>query len=231
MKILIVAATHAEAGFLSTTIKKAKIGQPLALRPASNLQIDVLITGPGITATTYFLTKVLCTTKYDIGLNIGVCGSLDPKIVPVRVVNIVSDQFGDFGTENGEKYMDAFELDLMKRNELPFQKGKLPATYKNKLSTLKALPSVEAITVQKVHGSIVGCKKAYSRFGPVMESMEGAAFFYVCRLQQLKCMQIRAVSNKVERRNKNRWKQYIRCFHRAKNGWNNEHTVFHRNKK
>ena len=205
-KILIVAATHSEAAFLSSLIKKAKTGVPLTVQTTPNLTIDVLVTGPGITATTYFLTKALSNSRYEIGLNIGVCGSLDPKIKPVRVVNIVSDEFGDFGAEDGDRNLDIFELGLVKKNEAPFKNGKLTATFKTKLNTLKALPVDNAITVQRVHGSVASCKKAYSKFGAVMESMEGAAFFYVCRMHQLECMQVRAVSNKVERRNKKNWK-------------------------
>jgi len=206
IKILIVAATHTEADFLSTTIKKAKIGQPVALQPSDNLQIDVLITGPGITATSYWLTKVLALNRYEIGLNIGICGSLDPNIKPVRVVNIIADQFGDFGAEDGNNRLSIYDLGLAKKNEPPFKNGKLQATYKGKLSSLKALPEVEGITVQQAHGSVSGCRKAFEEFGPVMESMEGAAFFYVCRMENLQCLQIRAISNKVERRNKSKWK-------------------------
>jgi futalosine hydrolase len=35
--------------------------------------------------------------------------------------------------------------------------------------------------------------------------MEGAAFFYVCRQLNVPCIQIRAVSNYVEKRNRDAW--------------------------
>jgi len=35
--------------------------------------------------------------------------------------------------------------------------------------------------------------------------MEGAAFFYACFMERLPCLQIRAVSNYIEDRNKDRW--------------------------
>jgi len=35
--------------------------------------------------------------------------------------------------------------------------------------------------------------------------MEGAAFLYACLLEGISCLQIRAISNKVERRNKDNW--------------------------
>ncbi len=206
IKLLVVAATRAEAGFLPDSVKKAKTGILFPLPGDGNLQLDLLITGPGITATTYHVTRALGGKKYDLALNIGLCGSFDPGITPVHVVNIVADQFGDFGAEDGTETLDIFEMGLLKKNDFPFKNGKLFADYGVKLNTLKALPEIEAITVQRVHGSAAGCKKAFEKYGPVMESMEGAAFFYVCRMEKVPCLQIRAVSNKVERRNRKSWK-------------------------
>jgi futalosine hydrolase len=40
---------------------------------------------------------------------------------------------------------------------------------------------------------------------PQIESMEGAAFFYACRQLNVPCLQIRAVSNYVEKRNRDNW--------------------------
>ena len=205
-KILIVAATSKEAGFLSASIKKAGAGVTTSLPGSANLQIDVLVTGPGITATTYHLTRRLATNRYDLAINIGVCGTLDPETGPVKVVNITTDRFGDFGAEDGSKNLDIYEMGLAKKNDPPFKNGILHASYKNKLSSLGALPVANGITVQRAHGSRSGCRKAFEKFGPVMESMEGAAFFYVCLMENVKCLQIRAISNKVERRNRNKWK-------------------------
>jgi len=42
-------------------------------------------------------------------------------------------------------------------------------------------------------------------FNPQVESMEGAAFFYACLLEGITCSQIRTISNKVEKRNKDNW--------------------------
>lgn len=206
IKILVVAATPAEAAFLSRKIKTAETGKPFPLPSSLNLQIDVLITGPGIASTAFYLGKNLAIKKYDLAINIGICGSLDPKILPVRIVNIIADQFGDFGAEDGRKNLDIFETGLIKKNIFPFKNGMLNATYQGKLSTLKALPRVKGITVQRVHGSSATIKNIKEKFGNVMESMEGAAFFYACNLESVPCLQIRSVSNKVERRNRKNWK-------------------------
>src|SRR5690606_23292382 len=39
-----------------------------------------------------------------------------------------------------------------------------------------------------------------------LESMEGAAVFYACAQEELPCIQVRAISNYVEQRDKSSWK-------------------------
>jgi futalosine hydrolase len=65
---------------------------------------------------------------------------------------------------------------------------------------------MEGITVNKAHGSVSGVRRAKERFGKVVESMEGAAVFYVCRMENTNCLQVKAVSNLVEKRRRDKWK-------------------------
>jgi len=67
------------------------------------------------------------------------------------------------------------------------------------------LTLVEGVTVNKVHGSQLSIQKVIKQFSPDVESMEGAAVSYVCMQQQIKFIQIRAISNYVEKRNKSAW--------------------------
>ena len=64
---------------------------------------------------------------------------------------------------------------------------------------------MKSITVNKAHGSEERIAKTVDRFKPQVESMEGAAFFYACKIAKIPCLQIRAISNYVERRNKASW--------------------------
>jgi len=56
-----------------------------------------------------------------------------------------------------------------------------------------------------VHGNEASIRKISNRINAEIESMEGAAFFYACREAGLPCMQIRAVSNYVEKRDRDSW--------------------------
>jgi futalosine hydrolase len=44
------------------------------------------------------------------------------------------------------------------------------------------------------------------RFKPQVESMEGAAFMQACLVHEVAFAEVRAVSNVVERRNRDAWK-------------------------
>jgi futalosine hydrolase len=204
--ILIVAATPFEINFLSKKLSKAKYGSINRVSNGLVHKVDALITGPGVVATTYHLTKALTAKSYDLAINLGICGTLNPELLPVRVVQIKTDQFGDFGAEDGADFLDAFQLGFMEGNGFPFRNKKLYASYKKSLKSLKGIPTANGITVHKSTGSLNSAKQIFRQYGPVVESMEGAAFFYVCALEKVKSMQIRSVSNVVEKRNKKVWK-------------------------
>ena len=70
---------------------------------------------------------------------------------------------------------------------------------------MQKLRKVEGITVNTVHGNEPSILIAINRFHPQVETMEGASFFFCSRLQGINCLQIRAVSNYAEKRNKSEW--------------------------
>jgi futalosine hydrolase len=74
------------------------------------------------------------------------------------------------------------------------------------IPALIELPAVTGITVNTVHGENEAIARVVSRVDPDVESMEGAGFMYACLLQGVPFAQVRAVSNIVERRNREAWK-------------------------
>ena len=73
-------------------------------------------------------------------------------------------------------------------------------------AVLHGLPAVCGITVNTVHGCEPSIAAARLRFNPQVESMEGAAFMYACLIHALPFAQVRAVSNVVEKRNRDAWR-------------------------
>ena len=56
------------------------------------------------------------------------------------------------------------------------------------------------------HGNERTIALVIERFKPQVESMEGAAFMSACLINKLPFAQVRAVSNLVERRNRESWR-------------------------
>lgn len=163
--------------------------------------VDVLITGVGMVATTFHLTKALADKKYHLVINAGIAGSFDPSITIGQVVEVVEDRFSEIGVEDKDKFVPAFEMGLLKPNEIPFKNGVLL----NPDRSITSLSKVKGITVNTVHGNEDSIKKVNKIFSPQVETMEGAAFFYVCLQYGVPFVQIRGISNYVEERNKDNW--------------------------
>lgn len=209
-KILIVAATYMEIKFLEklnlTRVENSNNTFQFQLR---NNPIDLLITGVGMIATTFQLTKHLVVNKYDLVLNIGIAGAFEKSIQLGEVVQVSCDYFAELGAVDDDKFVSIFELGLLDKNEFPFEncllKNDLPLTF---LSTYK---KVNGITVNSVNGNENEIEKlkimlSKNNYKPEIESMEGAAFFYTCFQFKTACLQLRSVSNYMEKRNKANWK-------------------------
>ena len=151
-----------------------------------------------MTATAYELGRTL-SGKYDLAVNIGVAGSFRKKIALGSVVSVISDCFADLGAEDGSKFLTLEEIGLS------HGRGKKEEGRWKDKKALLGLKKVKGITVNTVHGNSASIKKVMKKFNPDIETMEGAAFLYACNQMGIPCLQIRAISNYVERRNKKNW--------------------------
>ena len=211
MRILVVAATEEEVGGL-----KSEFGISMSdlegkdatnhLPAANNCQLltancNLLITGVGMVATAFELGRHLAKNQYDFALNLGIAGCFDRNIALGDVCETVEDTFSELGAED---YNEFLPIDKMGFGNGTFYPVPLPEAYNHR--DAYKLTRVTAITVNTVHGSDSSIKKITGRLNPQLESMEGAAFFYACKEYNLSCLQIRAVSNYVEKRNRDSWK-------------------------
>ena len=97
------------------------------------------------------------------------------------------------------------EAVLTGADEFPFRNGLIHADpgYVERLKDM--LKPVNAITVNTATGSEATRNKLVKKFNPDIETMEGATFFYICSREKIPFLALRAISNKVEPRNKNNW--------------------------
>jgi len=161
--------------------------------------LDILITGVGMTATAFQLGMHL-NKRYDLAINVGIAGSFRKNISLGTVTNVVSDCFADMGVEDGENFFTAKEIGLT--NTVEYRMKIADEKMKN---AVRGLHKVKAITVNTVHGNASSINKVVKKFDPDIESMEGAAFFFSCQEAKIPAIQIRSISNYVERRNKKKW--------------------------
>ena len=166
--------------------------------------IEILIAGVGTAATVFHLTEMLMKKKFDLAIQVGICGAFDPSLSKGEVVLVQSDCFAQLGAEDGDDFIDVFDLGLTAHNEKPFVDGKLWCT--DKLSgNFQTLRKVSGSTSETGGGNEQNIEKIRNRLHPQTESMEGAGFYYVCVKLNTPAIQIRSVSNYVERRNKANW--------------------------
>ncbi len=156
-------------------------------------------------ATAYSLTKKLQQQQYDLVLQVGVCGSFDQGIPLGTVVYVSSDRYGDLGAEDHDKYLDIFDMGLMEKDVAPHTGGclvnpLLPGNYKIDL------PHVSGLTVNTVSGNQQTIARRAAQYDCTVESMEGAAFHYVCLQEGVAFAQVRSISNYVTPRDKTQWR-------------------------
>jgi len=207
VRILVVAATEAEIAPLIDRFTFCSAGEShVTIYGHRDHAIDVLVTGIGMVATAARSSHAIATNDYDLALNLGVCGSFDPAIEPGSVVHVSSEQLSELGAEDGDAFLTVRDLKLAGEDEFPFTDGRLMNAVPPRNEVIASLPSVRGITVNTVHGSERSIAAVRARCQPQVESMEGAAFMYACLIHQLPFAEIRAVSNIVERRNREAWK-------------------------
>ena len=193
--ILVAAATAKE---INPFIQSLRNGQ------LSKNNIDVLISGIGLTASTYHFTKQLKVKEYDLVIQAGVAGSFDRKIPPGAVVAVKQDAIADQSVIELKKLKTLFDLKLVPQDQHPHRKGWL---VNPNIATLKKikLKTVKGISVNQISTSKQMIKFYKDVFDPVTESMEGAALHYVCLMETVPFVQIRAISNYIGERNKKKW--------------------------
>ena len=202
-KILYVTATIPEAEALKRISGIMSLMGGYRFR---NLEISVLVTGVGSAATAWGIKQwVIENGKPDLAINGGIAGSYKDEVAIGDVVMPVSDCFADSGIEDGENFLTLSEAGLSGADEFPFQNGLLHTDARYSIQMKSLLKSVKAITVNTATGSESTKIKLINKYNPDIETMEGATFFYICARENIPFLALRAISNRVEPRDKSKW--------------------------
>jgi len=168
-----------------------------------------MLTGIGVVSTSYRLTKALNKTDkpYDLVLNAGIAGTFNERYPVGSVVRVVREFFGDLGFESHNGFQTLFDYNILDANTQPFVNGALiaPELEDNIERAISKYDKVTAVTVQTVSGLSEKRERMKREFTPAVESMEGAALFYVCLLEKQPFIELRSISNEVGERDKKKW--------------------------
>ena len=171
--------------------------------PEYKTKMDVLITGVGLTAATYHLTKKILTERPRFVLQAGICGSLDNYLKTGKIVIVEKESIGDLGVMEKGGFSSLFNLGFVQLNEYPWTNGKLC----NNMSLLQktGLTIADGVTINEITTSPERIQVYRNELKANIETMEGAALHYVCLSEKIPFLQLRCVSNYVGERDKNKW--------------------------
>ncbi|MBN1387673.1 MAG: futalosine hydrolase [Bacteroidales bacterium] len=166
----------------------------------------LLISGIGPVSTVYAIMNYLAHNgKPDLLINIGIAGSYTGNLPVGTVVVPVSDMFADLGVCDGKNFIPLSRAGIKDDDDNYTPTGIFHADQEIVQKLAAYLSPVKAVTVSTATGSAEIREAIRSEHNPDIESMEGAAAYYVCNKQGIPCIGIRAISNMVGPRNKSLW--------------------------
>lgn len=192
MEVLLCAATRFE---IDPTI------QYLASQNIKN--IDILVTGVGLIAATYHITKAVYQKRPQLILQAGIAGSLDNNLKLGSVVIIESETIGDLGVMEQGSFRSLFDMKFVQENDAPWTN----ATLLNATGILDELllPRVKGVSINEITTLPSRIEHYKDTLGASVESMEGAALHYVGLMENIPFLQVRSLSNFVGERDKSKW--------------------------
>ncbi|RPD38867.1 futalosine hydrolase [Chitinophaga barathri] len=194
MKVLVAAATQAEVKPLLDWLEETKTPD-----------VEVLVTGIGMAATAYSLGRYFALNRPGIAIQAGIAGSFRHERPLGEVALITREVFGDLGAEDHGQFSDLFKIGLWRHDMHPFTHHYLINPLTLFPESLQPLPQMTGVTVNTVSGETATIENLKQLYNPDVESMEGAAFHYACLMEGIPFLQLRAVSNYVEIRDKSKW--------------------------
>ncbi len=196
--ILLVVATQAE---IQPLLNEWNINELMSNKLVNGVyagcRLSIIVTGVGMVNTAYALGQI-ADAPFDYCINVGIGGSFDKNVALGTVVLVTADELSEMGAEDGDTFLPWEQLGLGGTTHFKMPLAVLP-------KALQTLPQVKGITVNTVHGNNEHIAVVKTRCQAVIESMEGAAFFRGCAHLSGTKLQLRAISNYVERRNRLAW--------------------------
>jgi len=197
MKITIVAAMEMELAAAAQQLKSADPGP-------QDLDIRFLYTGVGIMESTYAMAREFDRDRPDLAIQAGIGGSFSALYGPGSVLAVGEEIVGDVGVVESHGFQNIFDMGFADPHGHPYRSGVL-VNHASDILAATELPVVRGLTVNEISTDPVKMSMLTRKYAPVVESMEGAPFHYVCLDMHIPFLQIRAISNFTGERDMSKW--------------------------
>ena len=199
MKVVITSATNLELNRIRKDIN------PEYLDGSNSLKVTFHVSGVGMLATCFSVTRLIYDEQPDLIIQSGIAGCFNSNVFLAEVVAIKDEVAGDIGVEENGVFSDLFDMNFQKENEFPYTNKNLANPWLTKYNML-GLEEVTGITVNEISTRKERIEQLRIKYNPVVESMEGAALHYVGLQTNVPFIQLRAISNYIGERDKSKWK-------------------------
>lgn len=139
----------------------------------------------------------------DLAIQHGVAGAFSGGPDLTEVVEVVEDCYAELGADSPEGFISLEGMGLGH-----FAVG--GTTYYNCMAQprppVEGMRACKGVTVNRVSGRADAILALQQIWNPAVETMEGAAFFQACTIEGIPFRAFRAISNRVEPRNRAGWK-------------------------
>ncbi|MFP4488276.1 MAG: futalosine hydrolase [Bacteroidales bacterium] len=198
--VLITAATEKEMECLGI------VAGSTGSAPGLTEGVEKLITGVGPVSASYAIMNYLLRNNTPrLIVNIGIAGSYRNYYPPGTVLLPAEDRFADLGVADGDRFIP-LHLAGIEGIDDKFTPSGCYYPGKDIIDMMPDdMPRVKAVTVSTATGSAEKRNELVSVFDADIETMEGAALYYVCSNEGIPCAGIRSVSNMVGPRNRSEW--------------------------
>jgi len=172
----------------------------------SSGRCDLVISGPGSVNIAYCLGKYLHLSSYDFLLHGGVAGSYASHWKLGTVLEVVSDQFADFGVRVGNQFIP------LRHRGFPMD-PRIDEVMKNPQRWFPHLPAGKGATWNHLTTDPQELEVRKTYFIADIETMENAAVFYIALKYQIPFATLRAISNYVGELNRSKWELDLAIQH------------------
>lgn len=202
MRILLVAATPPESGLLRDRLGVQSADQGLLVSFSfGSHSLQLLHTGIGMVNTAYHLGRYLLQNKPELAIQFGIAGAFEGDLENGEAVEVVKEIYAEMGAESPDGFLDLNHMGFPN-----FYVGEEPQfNVLHNPAPLSQGRGRKSITVNRVHGRPESIREIQQLWSPEVESMEGAAFFQCCLMNQVPFAEFRGISNRVEVRNREAW--------------------------